>query len=140
MASMSSKKKKRTRRGAAILEVAIALPLLLIVTTGIIEYGWPFKKLSHATNAARAGARVGARADGTLAQVNTTIQNAMALGNMQLNTHYTTPGLSNPALLTPGASYTVTVRINYAAVGLHMPLIPVPANIDAKMVMAREGP
>lgn len=45
-------------RGAALLETAIALPLVLLVSVGIFEFGRAFQTWQVLTNAAREGARV----------------------------------------------------------------------------------
>jgi len=51
------KRKESRSRGAAAVEVALVLPVLLLVTFGAIRYGWFFLKLQQITNAARCGAR-----------------------------------------------------------------------------------
>lgn len=48
----------RSERGAALLEAAITLPLLLLVAMGIIEFGRAYQTWQVLTNAAREGARV----------------------------------------------------------------------------------
>jgi len=45
-------------RGTAILETAMTLPLLLLVTIGIFEFGRAFQTWQVMTNAAREGARL----------------------------------------------------------------------------------
>ena len=45
-------------RGAALLEVALTLPLLLLVATGIFEFGRAYQTWQILTNAAREGARI----------------------------------------------------------------------------------
>jgi len=58
-------------RGAAIVEMAIVLPLLVVLIFGIVEYGLLFKeKLTIAaatTSAARTGATMGTRAEADFA-------------------------------------------------------------------------
>jgi Flp pilus assembly protein TadG len=45
-------------RGAALLEMAFTLPLLLLVCVGILEFGRAYQTWQVLTNAAREGARV----------------------------------------------------------------------------------
>jgi len=45
-------------RGAAIIEVALTLPLLLLVSVGIFEFGRAYQTWQVLTNAAREGARI----------------------------------------------------------------------------------
>ena len=47
-----------SERGTAILETALTLPLLLLVTVGIFEFGRGYQTWQVLTNAAREGARV----------------------------------------------------------------------------------
>jgi len=48
----------RSERGAALLESAIAVPLLLLIAAGIFEFGRAYQTWQVLTNAAREGARV----------------------------------------------------------------------------------
>ena len=48
----------RSERGTAILETALTLPLLLLVSVGIFEFGRAYQTWQVITNAAREGARV----------------------------------------------------------------------------------
>jgi Flp pilus assembly protein TadG len=49
---------RRDDRGAALLEMAFTLPLLLLISVGILEFGRAFQTWQIVTNAAREGARV----------------------------------------------------------------------------------
>ena len=49
----------RSERGAELIEFAIALPLLIFVLAGIVDFGMMFQAFESVTNAAREGARVG---------------------------------------------------------------------------------
>ena len=46
-------------RGAALVELAMVLPLLLVVIAGIVDFGFAFQRYEVITNAAREGARLG---------------------------------------------------------------------------------
>jgi Flp pilus assembly protein TadG len=48
----------RGERGAALVEFAFALPLLLVVLAGIVDFGFVFQRYEVITNAAREGARL----------------------------------------------------------------------------------
>jgi Flp pilus assembly protein TadG len=48
----------REERGAALVEFAMALPLLLVVFAGIVDFGFVFQRYEVVTNAAREGARL----------------------------------------------------------------------------------
>ena len=47
-------------RGAALVEAAIAMPLVILLTFGLIEFSSAYQSSSIATAAARAGARTAA--------------------------------------------------------------------------------
>lgn len=49
----------RTDVGAELIELALILPLLLLVFGGIVDFGFLFKDYEVVTNAAREGARLG---------------------------------------------------------------------------------
>ena len=55
-------------RGQAVIEMALTLPLLLIVVFGIIDFGFMFQRYEAVTNAAREGARLGVLPDYTAAE------------------------------------------------------------------------
>ena len=57
---MAKTRRARTtsERGQAMLEVALTLPLLLLVAVGIFEFGRAYQTWQILTNAAREGARV----------------------------------------------------------------------------------
>ncbi len=48
----------RSESGAELVELALALPLLLLVVMGIIDFGFLFQRYEVVTNAAREGARI----------------------------------------------------------------------------------
>ena len=52
-------KKNNPERGAALVELAIVLPLLLLILVGIIEFGLLFYNQQVLTNSSREGARAG---------------------------------------------------------------------------------
>ena len=73
---MSTTNRRRRERGAAAVEMAIVLPVLLLVMGGIVDFGRALFTQNIATNAAREGVRM--RALGyTTAQADTRIQQSM---------------------------------------------------------------
>ena len=57
--------RRSTERGQAVIELALTLPLLLVVVFGIIDFGFMFQRYEAVTNAAREGARIGVLRDYT---------------------------------------------------------------------------
>jgi Flp pilus assembly protein TadG len=54
-----SGRRLKSERGAELIEMALVLPLLLLIIVGIVDFGFLFRELSVVTNAAREGARAG---------------------------------------------------------------------------------
>ena len=128
------------RRGIALTELAIVLPLLLTVTFGVMEYGWMFLKAHQVANAALQGARVGARPDATAATITTAVNSAMSSAGIPAAAYTTTITPNNPTTLSAGQQLRVRVQVTYSQIGLGLPLIPVPTNLTSEVTMAREGP
>jgi Flp pilus assembly protein TadG len=59
--------RSRTEAGAALVELAVALPLLAVILVGTIDFGQAFRLAMMTTNAARAGAQYGAQSLSTSA-------------------------------------------------------------------------
>ena len=58
MAPITRSTMDQEERGAALVEFALALPLLLVVIAGIVDFGFTFQRYEIITNAAREGARM----------------------------------------------------------------------------------
>jgi Flp pilus assembly protein TadG len=54
-----SARKRRSKAGTTIVEATIVLPLMLVLTFAIAEFGISFTRWNSLTNAVREGARVG---------------------------------------------------------------------------------
>jgi len=51
-------KRLRSQKGAALVEAAITIPLILLISVGIFEFGRAYQTWQVLTNAAREGARL----------------------------------------------------------------------------------
>ena len=54
------------------------LPLILLLTMGLLEYGWMFLMSGYINNASREGVRVGSTVDASGADIINAVANAMA--------------------------------------------------------------
>jgi len=52
-------KRSLRERGQALLEFALVVPIFLVLTFGIVDFGWALKSWIMVTNATREGARFG---------------------------------------------------------------------------------
>jgi Flp pilus assembly protein TadG len=126
---------RHRRRGLAAVEMALLLPLLLLLLLGLIEYGWVFFALHVTSSAAREGCRVAVTQSATSAQVQTTIQSRMASGGFNSFTAV----YPNPSGHPAGSDYAVEITLAYQSI-TSFPLIPVPGQLFSRVVMRKEGP
>lgn len=102
---MRSAHRSRRQRGAALVEFAIVLPVLLLLFTGMIDFALIFQRFLVLNNAVREGARIGVLPGYSVADVQARTTAYYAAGT------------------TPGASATVTV--NRISVGAGTPFFAV---------------
>jgi len=67
-----------SERGAAFLETAVAVPIVLMICVGIFEFGRAYQTWQVLTNAAREGARVAVAGGMTDLEVETIVRTYMA--------------------------------------------------------------
>ena len=58
MAHVLTTRKRASERGAEVIEFAIILPVLLLITFGIVDFGFLFQRYIVLTNASMEGARI----------------------------------------------------------------------------------
>lgn len=104
-------KRKPKERGAAAIEMAIVLPLLLVILIGTMEFGRVFNVQNSLTQAARAGARHAAihHDDATLDVEGTALAAAPSLSGLTIAVS------DNAASCGPGADVEVTTSVNLAS-------------------------
>lgn len=73
---------RRSERGAALLELAMTLPLLLLVAVGIFEFGRAYQTWQVVTNAAREGARLAVLPSPDTAAIQTRVRSYMQDGQL----------------------------------------------------------
>jgi Flp pilus assembly protein TadG len=103
----------QARRGAAVLELAIVLPLFLLITFGIFEFGRAMMVTQFLTNGAREGARKAVVAGSTQAAVYQTIDNYLTQSRISGYTRTVSP---NPATAARGAAITVVTSVPFSSV------------------------
>ena len=82
-------KRSKSERGAALLEAAITIPMLLLVSVGIFEFGRAYQTWQILTNAAREGARVAVLPDPTAGVVEDRVLQYMQAGQLTAATSAT---------------------------------------------------
>jgi Flp pilus assembly protein TadG len=116
-------------RGAAAVEFALVLPVLLLLVLGAIDWGWYFYLREVVTNAAREGARVGS-----------VHQDGQAAATTYLTNLGLTRGGAVSNVVTVNGIDTVLVTVTYPAGSLTGFIPVVPATITAQAQMRLEGP
>ena len=105
----------KSERGTAILETALTLPLLLLVSVSIFEFGRAYQTWQVLTNAAREGARVAILPGSTTANVQSRVQQYMASGQLP-GAASASVSVNQNATITIGAAGTASaslVTVNY---------------------------
>lgn len=126
-----SRRRRTDSRGAAVIEFALILPLLMIMLAGILDYGQIYFTRLTMTNAAREGARVGV----TLPEANAQAAAVAAASSYLASAHVnavvtaTVPSQANPAV-----TVTVTIDPLRPLIGL----IPTPGRLSVSASMRWE--
>jgi Flp pilus assembly protein TadG len=130
-------KTQRERRGAAAIEFAMVLPVLLALLFGIIEYGWIFFQQSNILAAAREGARYGV----TFEQAGSPTPTSAAQARVAtvLDSYGISSGTATITATqsgsTPSEVLTVQVVVPYTPL---IGLVPTPDNLTGQMTMLLE--
>ena len=105
----------RDQRGAAAIEMAIVLPILILLVFGIVEFSIYFNRLQGLQAAAREGARVAALPQSTQSNIKAKVTSSLSgvLPTTQSPVITVSPSSGNPCdLAAPDARVTVTVKAN----------------------------
>ena len=98
------RRRLRGERGQALIEMALTLPLLLLICVGIFEFGRAYQTWEVLTNAAREGARVAVLPTGGPDAVDARVREYLSMGG--LTSDSTVQVDVNPASVSIGAAGT----------------------------------
>ena len=128
-------KRRRRQSGQALVEIALVLPILLMVLMGIIDFGRVFHGYLAVTNAARAAVRQAAVGASDALVIQTAMDSSSTLDISQVTVTV------SPSLFQryPGGSITVQVQYNLAILTpIVRSFMPNPLTINGKAVMILE--
>jgi Flp pilus assembly protein TadG len=114
MDTRTLKRAARSERGSVLLEMAMTLPLLLLVSVAIFELGRAYQTQQILTNAAREGARMAVLPDASAPNIETRVRQYMSQGQLS-NVGSATVNITTTAQIPMGAA-TVSasvVTVNY---------------------------
>ena len=101
---------RRDTRGTALLEMALALPLMLLVAAGIFEFGRAYQTWQIITNAAREGARIAVLPGTTDSMVTDRVRTYMSDGQLS-DSAAATVAIQRDATIAMGAGTATASRI-----------------------------
>lgn len=126
------------RRGVETIELAICLPVLLLVIYAGFEYGWLVLRSMQIDQAARVGARYAAMYGSSAESIHARVADALQRSGIAGATVIVDP--ADPGSVEAGTSITVTVDVDYSEVkllGLNG-IMPLPTALHGRASMVRE--
>jgi len=132
-------RKRIFRRGNAVLEAALVIPILLYLAFGTVELGYFFYVKNNVQGAAREGVRAGIPPGATNTDVTSAISSQMTAAGLQSSGYTVTTTPSNVSGLAPGTTVTVQVQCTWGTVGLRpLQLISASKLVKGQSVMRKE--
>jgi Flp pilus assembly protein TadG len=101
---------RRDTRGAALLEMALTLPMMLMIAAGIFEFGRAYQTWQIITNAAREGARIAVLPGTTDSMVTTRVKTYMSDGQLS-DYNAATVAITRDATIAMGANTATASKI-----------------------------
>jgi Flp pilus assembly protein TadG len=127
----------RNERGAALIEAAITIPMILLISVAIFEFGRAYQTWQVLTNAAREGARVAILSGTTDAEVRSAVNNYISIGQLQtvsdgnINVNRTAPLGPNT-----GSQITVSYPFSFMVLGPVIRLVNPSSTAGAPLTMS----
>lgn len=101
-------------RGAALIEAAVTIPLLLVLVVGVFEFGRAFQTWQVLTNAAREGGRMAVVPDADATAVQTRVRTYLSDGYLPNAATATIDVNRNATLTVSGAAVSASqVSVDY---------------------------
>jgi Flp pilus assembly protein TadG len=107
------------RQGSSVLELVLVLPVLIMLSFGVVDYGDYFYIKNTVQGAAQAGARTAIPASATNANVTSVISSMMTAAGLQGSGYTATFSPTDVSTASAGAAVTVTITVNWGNAGLH---------------------
>jgi Flp pilus assembly protein TadG len=124
-------KRYRNQKGAALLEAAITVPIILLISVGIFEFGRAYQTWQVLTNAAREGARIAVLETTTDAEIRTRVNNYLKGGGLKAVSDGNIPISRNVTLTASSTASTVEIDYPFEFMVLN-PVVRLIAPTDTK--------
>jgi Flp pilus assembly protein TadG len=138
---------KRNERGAALMEAAITIPLLLLIAVAIFEFGRAYQTWQVLTNAAREGARYAITPGAQATTISTISQQYMQSGGLDNYPNATVSVNGNvPLAVGTGSEVTITYPFEFillqpvAQLVVSGSMTGAPITMSVKAIMRNEAP
>ena len=139
------------QRGQALIETALTLPIVLVISVSIFEFGRALQVWQLLTNAAREGARVAVLPGADQAAVKQRVLDYMAAGGLQNRAANQINVVSNAQIIMSGnpvsaSQITISYPFNFMLLNPIMQLIVrgsrvgAPITMTASALMRNEAP
>ncbi|HZL35425.1 MAG TPA: TadE/TadG family type IV pilus assembly protein [Tepidisphaeraceae bacterium] len=106
-------------RGIAILELMLVLPILLMLSFGLVDYGYFFYLKSTVQGAGEAGARAAIVTGAANSDVATAVTSVMSLAGIPAANYTVTTVPTDITTAATGTYVSVTVSCSWGTVGYH---------------------
>jgi Flp pilus assembly protein TadG len=131
---------RKKRRGNAVLEAALVLPIILSLSFGGVEFGYYMFVKNTMQGAAREGARAAISSGATNTDVNTAVAGVMSAAGFNSSQYTVTTTPSTISTATTGTAVTVSVSASWGTVGVRpLGVISSTKNVTGVTVMRKEG-
>jgi Flp pilus assembly protein TadG len=105
---------RRSDAGQAIIELALVLPLLMLVMMGIIDFAFMLQQYQVVTNAAREGARIGALPEYSPADVQGRVTSYLNAGGLHRTPTTNSVTFDDVPIVAGGATTVSAVIVTVA--------------------------
>jgi Flp pilus assembly protein TadG len=111
---MARRRSRRDRRGAALVEFALVVPVFFLMVFGILEFGRAMMVEAALANAARAGARAAAMDGARVSDVTDAVNGSLSCAGLPDVTPTVAP--NPPSNAAAGQNVTVTVKVPFSQI------------------------
>ena len=124
-------KRMRSEKGAALIEAAVTVPIILLISVGIFEFGRAYQTQQVLVNASREGARLAVIEGSTDAQVRARVNAYLTAGGLKSLGDANIPINRTTAITASANGSTVEVSYPFEFIVLN-PVVRLVAPGDAK--------